>query len=583
MKHSLIRRTALAAALVTGTSFWAYSAQAQTVPDTQLGTAGAGRVEEQFKMPDVSEQLQPKIEVRELKVQSAPDGADKITFTLKELRLEGVSAYKESDVRPLYEDKLDQKISLTDLYGIAAELTRKYRNDGYILTQVVVPPQTIEDGIARLMVVEGYIDNIQVRPGEGTSDNDSSLNIIRDYLAHLQNNEALNVADLERALLLVDDLPGASSRAVISPSGSQTGAADMLVIISRKKYDALVSIDNFGSRYLGPVNLTAAGSMNSVLGWNERITGQLVVAPDPGMGFELAYGALSYEQPLSSEYGTKVIVTGSLTHTEPGFDLDQFNVRGQSSYLALTLDHPFVRSRAMNMHGYATLDYRDVNTRNDFELTRRDRIRAMRLGANIEMLDTIFGNSVPGYNMANLELSRGLDMFGASKEGAARLSRPNGDPTFKKVTAELQRLQRLTSDVNLLLAGKGQLAAGAMLSTEEFGVGGINYGRAYDASELIGDDGFAAKAELQWDTPYDLSLMESYQLYGFYDFGKIWNDDATTADFDEESLASTGFGIRASLPSDADASFAVAFPLTRDVQTQRDRGPRVYFSLSKKF
>lgn len=583
MAHYRIWHYALAGALLSGTFFSAPIAQAQTVPDTQLGTAGAGRVEEQFVAPDILRQPQPKIEVKELKVQSAPDGSDNVTFVLQELQLEGVSAYTENDVRPVYEGKLGQTITLTDLYAIAADLTRKYRADGYILTQVVVPPQTIEDGIARLMVVEGYIDGIQIQPGEGNTNDDSSLKLMRDYLAHLQKGGALNVAALERALLLIDDLPGMSSRAVLSPSATQTGAADLLVIVSRKKYDATISIDNFGSRYLGPINLSTAGSLNSVLGMNERITGQMVIAPDPDIGDELAYFALSYEQPLSSEYGTTIAFTGSYTHTEPGYDLDVFNVYGKSQYLAVTLDHPFIRSRAINLHGYATLDYRNVDTRNDFELTRRDRIRAVRLGSNLDFLDTLLGNTMPGYNMMNVEVANGIDLFGGSDAGTPTLSRPNANPDFKKVTAELQRLQRLTPEVNLLLAGKGQLSSGALLSSEEFGIGGLNYGRAYDPSELIGDDGVAGKIEVQWNEPRELPHLETYQLFGFYDIGKIWNDDATTADFEEESLASTGFGIRASFLGDADASFAVAFPLTRDIQTQQDRDPRVYFSLSKKF
>ena len=69
------------------------------------------------------------------------------------------------------------------------------------------------------------------------------------------------------------------------------------------------------------------------------------------------------------------------------------------------------------------------------------------------------------------------------------MSRPSSDPTFFKMEAEIQRLQRVFSELNVLFGVKGQWANNALSSTEEFSVGGMNYGRGFDSSEIIGDDG----------------------------------------------------------------------------------------------
>ena len=72
-------------------------------------------------------------------------------------------------------------------------------------------------------------------------------------------------------------------------------------------------------------------------------------------------------------------------------------------------------------------------------------------------------------------------------------------------------------------------------------------------------------------------------MFGFYDVGRVWNDDATTNDLKRESLASAGIGLDATIAEKTKLGIMVAQPLTRDVQTQRDDDPRFYFSLSREF
>jgi hemolysin activation/secretion protein len=466
-------------------------------------------------------------------------------------------------------------VSLADVYGISTTLTNKYRNEGYILTQIVVPPQTIEGGVVRLQVVEGFVDGITV---EG-NDQQSALQLVRKYASHIQTGKALNTRDLERYLLLIDDLPGVQARSILSPSKTVGGAADLRIIVERDPYDALLAIDNYGSRYLGPIQTTAAASANSYFGNNERITGQIVLAPDPNMGTELAFFSVGYDQPVWDN-GTKVKVLLTHTSTEPGYTLDEFNVRGRSQFASVTLEHPFIRARAKNLYGHVTLDWRDVESRNILEPTRHDRIRALRAGTRYEFLDTMLG---VGINSLNIEFAQGLNIFGSSDEGDANLTRPLGDPQFTKVNAEIQRLQRVTSSVNLLVAARGQWANNALLSSEEFGVGGIGIGRGFDPSEVVGDDGVAGKIEVQWNKPYPWNFVQDYQVYSFFDAGRVWNDDATTSSLKTDTLTSAGVGLRADFMEQTEAGVAVAFPLNRDVETKGDDDPTVYFNLSRRF
>src|SRR5690606_7027605 len=119
--------------------------------------------------------------------------------------------------------------------------------------------------------------------------------------------------------------------------------------------------------------------------------------------------------------------------------------------------------------------------------------------------------------------------------------------------------------------------------SEEFGIGGINNGRGYDPSEIVGDEGIAGRAELQWNNPMDVQggYINKFQAFSFLDSGRVWNDDATTSQGKRDSITSVGGGVRLNFTGDLESSLGVAFPLTRRVQTQGDRDPKVYFSLNK--
>ncbi|MCS5597664.1 MAG: BamA/TamA family outer membrane protein [Alphaproteobacteria bacterium] len=567
---SLITTSALLVAVSTQT------AHAQ-VPTDAAAISDPSRATEQFRTPDVDFKVGPSIEVKEANVEKAPAGAENIKLTLKKIDISGSSIFTADYLQSFYEDKLNTEISLADVYSIAARLTKLYRDYDYAISRVVVPVQTIDkkSGTIKLEAVEGFVDNIRIEGDKKANE----LERIRGYVSKIQGVRPLDFKELERVLLMINDLPGVEARAVLDRSNTTAKATDLTLIVRRNRVDGLVSFNNHGSRYLGHSQLIGATSFNSWLGLNERVTFQGAYAPGRHLDPELAYASGYFEVPVN-RHGTWFKAFLSQTETKPGYDLKEFDVEGNSTYGEFKFVHPIIRTRNFNWFADAAFDWRDVDSKNNVEPTRKDRIRAVRLGTNFEFLDTLFR---AGVNTFSFKVSRGLDFFGASETGATNLSRELGDPEFTKFEAEFQRLQRLTNKWNILAAVKGQMSNNALLSSEEFGVGGVNIGRGFDGSEIIGDEGISGKVEVQWRTPYHVPIFDSYQLYGFYDIGRVWNDDATTNDLKRESLASAGIGLDAKIAEKTKLGFMVAKPLTRDVQTQGDDGARVYFSLSREF
>ncbi|MCB1551008.1 MAG: ShlB/FhaC/HecB family hemolysin secretion/activation protein [Alphaproteobacteria bacterium] len=548
------------------------TAMAQTVP----GTADVSRVQGHIEQTLPRGKAEAPLKVEGSAPFTAPDGAEKMLFTLQSVEIEGQTVYPQAKLEKLYASKVGTQISLADVYALAAQLTAQYRNDGYILTQVVVPPQTIAGGVIKLRVVEGSIDQIRIEGNNSSVTND----VIGLYAAELKSKKALNNKELEHALLLINDLPGVTARGVLSPSRSVVGASDLTIVVERNPFDAQIGVDNYGSRFLGRWEVTGGVAANSLLGLNELLSLNMAYAPSgQGLEPELTYGEVLAQFPIG-RYGTKLAMKLGITQTEPGASLDEFDVKGHARYAGLSVDQPFIRTRDFNLSASLGFDVRETRTKSNIEATREDDLSVIRVGAHTDWVDTVLNAAVTNIDM---EVSRGVSWFGASDKGDTNMSRPDGDPEFTKITASLTRLERVIDRIALQTSLSGQMSNGALLSAEEFGVGGTAFGRGFDPSELVGDDGFGGSVELQWNQPVPVTWVSDYTVYGFYDIGLVWNDDATTNDGRAESLASVGLGIRTTIMPGTDAGFMVAVPLTRDIQAENDNDVRPFLNISHRF
>src|SRR5690606_17090578 len=135
------------------------------------------------------------------------------------------------------------------------------------------------------------------------------------------------VAVLERALLLMNDLPGQRVEGVLAPAAATPGASELVITAREKPHETFFQIDNRGSRYLGPLQAQTALRLNNRFGLYEALDVQLVTAPDGFPHRELDYGGISWQQPLGAR-GAMARLGGSITSTDPGDRLAAFDIKG---------------------------------------------------------------------------------------------------------------------------------------------------------------------------------------------------------------------------------------------------------------
>ena len=187
--------------------------------------------------------------------------------------------------------------------------------------------------------------------------------------------------------------------------------------------------------------------------------------------------------------------------------------------------------------------------------------------------------------MVGTGLVAGLPVLDASRSGDKLLSRPRGTGKFLKATFDAARQQHIDGPWSAYLAANGQESSAVLLSSEEIGLGGARFGRAYDPSEVTGSRGVAGSLELRYDdTVRAEGEVVGYQLYGFMDYGAVWTNPPAGGS-DRDTLASTGAGVRLGWRGQFFGETELAFPLTRGVATNGGRkdGPRVFFRLTAMF
>lgn len=565
MRIGLSVRTTVLAMWLPAVSVLAVDAAAQTLP----GPAQPGQAERAVRdQPLVPRRTADGVPLPGEAATVFPDTA--VAFTLKAVVIEGSSLYDAAALRPLYAEFIDRTIPVTTVFAIAERATAFYRSNGYILSQVVVPPQEIDGGTVRLQVVEGFVDKVIVEGEDG-----SWRDLVQRMTDKITRSRPLHSSVLERYLLLAGDLAGLTVRGVLSPSEATPGAATLTVRSELDRFDAAFQIANYGSDFVGPVLAAGGLTGNSLLGQHERVGVRVQTATQTS---ELLFTEIFAAVPVGTE-GTNVYGRFSNSDSDPGNGLERFDIANDSLHAAAGIRHPLIRSRRRNLFIDGQFEWIELESKSTvFGDLSDDRLRVVRVGADFDFVDAWFGGAMPALTTISVRLSQGLDLLDATDSGDPLASRPNAGATFTALRGEVQRYQRLPLEgVTVLVAARGQYAARPLLAGEEIGFGGLDYLRGYDPSTLLGDRGIAGKLELQVERAFGPAVpaIDRAQLYGFLDSGVVENIDFNGPGNNRTTtLHSTGGGVRIGLGGRFELDLGVAVRLNRSTSVTRFGGDR---------
>ena len=479
------------------------------------------------------------------------------TVHVIDVTVDGVTAFDKADIERYARDLTGPAVPLPQIDAARQAMLQQYRSAGFVLS--TVSANLDANGHLRFVVTEGRIASVKLDGDIGPA----GVQVLR-FLNKLTQVQPIDSATLERYLLLAQDVPGVTLRAVLQPSADDPGALNLIAEVSHQSISGLASFDNRAFVQTGPIEGLGVLDFNSLTALGEKTEVTYYHTFPNSQNF----GQLAEEMFLGGS-GLKLRLyagTGNAIPSGGGFSgLAAEDYHGKTSVMGGVLSYPVIRSRQQTLNVYTSLDalVSTVYTGPPLALSSQDSLRILRIGEDYAMSDIWLGGTRPANNVVSVRLSQGLRILGAERNGTAGDAARQGERSdFFKMNFQLTRTQTLFtpfegSSVALMGLLAGQWSENILPPAEQFYLGGSQYTRGYYSGQIPGDKALVATVELQFNTGTNLSMWGlaadvSTQFYLFYDWGETWQNLST--DF-ATRVNSAGGGVRLQVTRYAEVDF----------------------------
>lgn len=422
---------------------------------------------------------------------TAPAQATEATVQVNAFAFKGNTLLGSDALQTALVSFTNRALTLAQLKEAADAITNTYREAGWTV-RAFVPKQEIDNGVVTLQIVEAVFGgaSVQTTPIERI-DASRLVNMAETVLS---KGQPIHASDIDRALLLLDDLPGVSVSGNLT-EGQRDGETDLAIFAAD---DALIngnaSVDNQGSRATGTDRLSVNLSLNSPLRLGDALTINALQTQGSEyqrFGYTVPVGYTGWRAGLHSSRLNYRVITREFDTGNP-----ETTPHGTATTQGWDASYALVRSQMNNVN--------------------------LALSFDNKKFDNIFATSATSYGIRvyNATLSANqTDQWNGGGITNSSITLTSGDKStdgqYHKFNLNLSRLQSLTETLSLYVAASAQTASTNLDSSERIYLGGATGVRAYPSSEGGGSEGNTLTLELRQRLPNNISLI------GFYDYGHV--------------------------------------------------------------
>lgn len=437
---------------------------------------------------------------------------------LFKLQIEGLTDLDPEEIAASIPLTPGQTLDTATLQQLAAAVEEAVRSRGLVFARAFVPSQDLSGGVLRIGVLEGRYGDVFA---EGESADQA-----QHWLYRLRPGQPIMIAPLERALLLLGDLPGVAASSSLSP-GEEVGTGDLAVQLEPVPgVSGQVGADNHGNRYAGNhrayVNLATGSSFT----FGDQIRFYLMRSSESTHAQSLAY-----ELPIGTD-GARLEVGWLRSSYKLGKEFAALEAQGLSEVRSGGVSYPMLRSRDANLRLGGT--YRDAKFRDErraFGLVDEKQTQVVDLNLAGDRRTERSVSSV----LADINLGR-LRLQGDAAAADALSSKSNGN--YIRMNLELSSLQGMGPATSVYARTAVQAASKNLDASEKLSLGGPTKVRAWPNGEASGDQGGFIQLEAR-------GRLQTVEPYVFVDAGQVqahrkpWDTGSN-----RRSLAGYGVGVR---------------------------------------
>ena len=489
---------------------------------------------------------------------------------VKAFRFEGNTVVETAELLAAVAPFTERELAAEDLEAARERISRLYYDRGYVASGAVVPDQEMVDGVILLRIVEGELVEVVV---EGTDAFHPSY--FEKRLMRLAGRP-LRIQDVERQLQVLEQDPLVRRLAARVLGGRALGEA-----VLRLRVDESLPF-RVGAEYANDSPVVYSEHTGRIGVRHTNLTGH---RDEWTTVFRATGGILDIEgqvrMPVNvfdTTVGAHVRYTDGEVRRGP---FDFADVESKAFTAGVSVAHPLYR-------------------------TRTDTFRVGWIGEWRRSKTELFGGfSFPGsgadpdngvskltaFRFAGEWVHRTRDRVAAFRQllsvGIPILDHTSNsgdvpDGRFFSALSQLRVALRspALADTELVLRGDLQVSNGPLLPIEQIGVGGLTTVRGYSESEVVRDQAVIASAELRLPIYRTATRSHVLQLAPFVDYAYAWNRSRDEANFENETLASVGAGLRYRFREFARAELYYGRHLTDDAAVPSSaQGNGIHFRL----
>ena len=458
-----------------------------------------------------------------------PANADKMFLTVRGVKVDGTFPELEEQTAALVGEIQNQRVSLVRIYEFAAAIQMAYLKAGYPLARVAIPRQNFQNGAVRIVVTDGFLEDIDV-----SAVPERARNLVRARVEPLLGKRHLTQAELQRRVLLIGDIAGVVGKSATKP-GLSTGGRILVIEATEKLLSTATAVTNELPKQLSTWDFIQAVEVNNATGWGEQFYVNARSSRDFDRFFDGTSRFMSYGGGVIVPVGSDgirmnagyVLVRQRPTHTWGTFPIAE-ELAGQG--LAGKYEQAYVKAiypliltseqtvRVQATYNYTTNVFRTGPAPLGFALPvgyvydfYRDRYNAARFSVDwTRQFPWAWGGNVTAAAIYSHGLGGRWGWDSPLFLVGSPLSRPGASSEFNKLYVEAAISQPLPEGFQASLITRAQTSFGApLMLPEQLSLSGATAISGFASGTLNVDRGVTVRSELSRPFNVDLWITQN--------------------------------------------------------------------------
>lgn len=429
-------------------------------------------------------------------------------FVLKGIHFNPSVFIQQSRLQELARGYVGRTISFNDVNELLRKINNIYEQAGQLTARAVVPPQSIENGILSIVLVESKVDEVSWQDKPKNVDENFYLKRIGVSTGKVLDSQAL-VSAIER---FNATSPGPQVSASLAPGLTFGTTRIDLQAFEPNTLQWSVFANNYGSEGTGREQYGGSFTWFSPTGVSDAFNAVIVATSGS------KYGSLRYSRPVNRYNGVVYAEAGANTLSIKKGPFAALNIEGKSKTYGVGYDQPWWIDRNWSVLGGLAYNHQTSESTVEKLMLSEVRVDEVILKAQVEY------RSAPWYGRYEQRVRQ-----------ASTDNKINGDSGNYQLLNGTGYLSRdIKTDYQVVGRMSWQYAAQSerLPSALLYQFGGISSVRGYESGAIASPQGVTFNIEGYW------RYSKNLQPFVFFDYGRAM--ELGTRDLD---LQSVGLGL----------------------------------------